>query len=268
MDLLEDLCGVLPDNEELQTSRLLLSTLTSTNMNNTLLISKFTEHAREHQQVIRDRNLEGMVDVVRGLVGDGDVVDSFWGSLCRENQEVVADYVQKMWDIASPGANDSDADANGVEAGGNTNALQLLYNAAWRDLIKEVGMEDIGDKLDKLVTVKGKDHGVLWAIMEPVISLVMVDQIGPDNVASVLMPPQDAAGSIEADILCIGENTPMPLAPKATLTMADFLRNHVAVNSRAILIFHYIKVMAGVKTSCPPDVIELMSHMIQGSDLF
>lgn len=262
LDLLEDLCGALPDNDDLQTARLLASTLMTTNPNNSLAISGFLQHAVPNKRIIENRDLDGMVEVIGGLLPDRSVFDDAWGTLSRENQEVVADYVEQLWKIAAPHSE------NDGEAAPKQDALLVLFNAGWRDLVGEVGMTDVAEKLDRLVEKKGNDHGVLWAIMEPLMAVVAIDDISAQNITSVLMPPQDASGAIEVDILCIGEDAEFPLASKGTMKMAQFLREKVSGNSKACMAYHYLKIMVGVKTSCPPEVVEMMGHLLSGSDLF
>lgn len=267
LDLLDDLCGVLPENDDLAGAKLLASTLHSTNPNNTLALNTFRQHAGEYRDVLASGDAERMVEVVRGLFPDAGVVDEFWGQLTAENKEVVGRYAAALGDIAF-GSEDGCGAASdeGSAAAKTDHAIYLLYNTAWRDLL--VSFDEttgVVDKIDKLLSVKGKDSDVLFCIMDSVMDKVRVETISAANVTDALIPPKDIQKACKNDIKRVGASTVLPL--DTTRTVGWFLEMVVSTQ-RTWLMWHYLKTMVAVAKTCPPEVQMIMNDLIAGSDLF
>lgn len=265
LQLLEDLSGALPDNDDLATARLLATTLHSTNPNHTLAIDAFQKHAADHRDAIARGDVSYIVGVVRDLFPDPAIVDGFWGELSPENQQVVAEYVQALDAIAFDGDADPDTEADAGASFDNSHALHLIYNAAWRDLLVAVEMNDIVEKVDRLLDAKGKDSGVIMAIMDGIMEKVRETSIDAGNITSALVPPTDLTKAYKQDIRRIGKDMQLPLDTKQT--MGEFLRK-VSETARTWTMWHYIKTMVTVAKTCPPEVQTMMNQLIQGSDLF
>lgn len=253
LQLVNEMKKALPQSTELETLYSLLSTLFSTNKENTLVYSTFCKHAKEN------RDGGDMVEFFKQIIPLPHLVDNVWPRLTDENRKVVIEYVTHLLETVH------DEETN--IAPESSQAIFMIYNTTWKDLLTLLGFQEITDKIQRLLDVKGADSDILFQIMSSVMDHIIpseIDLFNESEVMAMLMPSENQDLNIEEDICKVGQ---MKFPFENALKMEDFLLL-LKEDSKKALYWHYLKIMTNVVENCPAEICEMMNHMLSGCELF
>ena len=274
-DLLTDMKTCLPSSRELGLAHVLYGSMVKASPGNPVVLDMYWKFASEHKEAILNKDWDLIRQALSTLCPQPEIVDSIWNSLSHENREVVAEYVQQLYDQAASikGADTDNVESGTTESGQNPSpAICHVYNKMWVDLLTDIVQSSPQDQaviqslgkmqefLDK--TSKRRVDGV-YRIFHPLLSGVLPTEPDETALLGMLQPPTDIEASMDVDVgLLSGVAFPFHRDTSMGHILTSIKSAPMPAKRRLSIYWHYIKVMTCVMAQCPPEVMQVMNGFL------
>lgn len=272
-DLIDEMMGIVDPSPVIQASYAMFK---SSNPDTTVAVDAFWEVAKDRKAMIQAKDLEAMADVLRGVVPLPGMVDDVWEALSDDNRGIVSDYITVLFDLAEAvKANETSGDVK--EAKDAT--LYSMYNTILHDFLKllqNAGDQSIKKGLEKFESVmdaKGASNTMVYAVMLPVMELVLPKHSAFTSEAAILkicLPPSNPVALARKDVVKIGDALfPFDRSlPFSTILGSIASIEDEACREKVATYWHYLKLFTLCIKECPPEAMAMMNgvvRMVHGS---
>lgn len=265
LDLLRDLNTALPDHPELSMALTLSTSFFQMQPNSAIPLQHFWKASKPYQQDIMDHRPDAIIGALESLVPKPEIVREVWNALTPENQRVVFEYVQVLYETAEE-LHGEEVQTRG-EATDSMDALYKVYNNMWKEFLGHIRrtsdrMVETYERLDQLVTSQGETSRVVHGLVSPSLQSLFPKgkTVSESFIMEKMMPPGDTRADVEKDRDCFGGER---FKISKDLTFNDLLDAIEASpdNEQLRFYWHYIKLMTFTLTSCPPEMLAMMGDL-------
>lgn len=283
-ELTDEMMGIINPSPLMTTAYSVFKNMYATDPTNAMAVDAFWEVAKENKELILNKDLQAMAEVLRSVIPMPGMVDDVWNALSEENRGIVGDYISVLYDQAANIKAAAPDDSVNAAEGDNTPketsdaTMYSMYNSIWNDFLlllqsccasgHEIGsaLKEALEKMDKVLSSKGPSNTMVYGVFYPSLEVVLPSGglAKESDILALCLPPRNACATLKADrkkladvLFPFNRKVPFSALLDAVLGAKD-----QEVREKLATYWHYIKLFTLCVHECPPEVLGMMNQMV------